>query len=97
MPERVAVVSRDLMDRSRIVAAVEATGGSLVDPAEADLVLADLRLVDPDQVRVWAGTARVVVFGPHVDGEGLAAAAAAGAEAMARSRFFPALGELLGG
>lgn len=96
MPDAIAVVSRDLMDRSRIVAAVEATGGSVAPPGEADLVLADLRCTTPDQVRGWSVSARVVVFGPHVEEAALAAMAGAGAEALPRSRFFRVLPELLG-
>ena len=96
MPEGVAVVSRDLMDRSRIVAAVEATGHPLVQPDEAALVLADLRHATPGAVREWAASARVVVFGPHVEEAALAEMAEAGAEALPRSRFFQRLPELLG-
>ncbi len=93
---RVALVSRDLMDRSRITSAVQASGGTLVAPEEADVVLADLRQVTPDQIRSWASTSRVIAFGPHVDTGALAAAEEAGAEALPRSRFFPRLADLLG-
>jgi hypothetical protein len=96
MPEGIALVCRDLMDRSRIIAAVEATGHSVVPPAEAGLILADLRHATPDDVRAWVSTARVVVFGPHVEEAALAEMASAGAEALPRSRFFQRLPELLG-
>ena len=69
MPEAVAIVSRDLMDRSRIVSAVEATGGAVVEPEGADLVIADLRFATPELVATWSARARVVVFGPHVEEE----------------------------
>lgn len=92
---RVAVVSRDLMDRSKILAVVEASAGEVVPPADADLVLGDVRQVTPEQVSSWVASARVVVFGPHVDTHALAEMRAAGAEALPRSRFFAALPDLL--
>jgi hypothetical protein len=67
-----------------------------VDPSEATLVLADLRQATPEEVRSWSSTARVVVFGPHVQEAALTEMSEAGAEAMSRSRFFHALPGLLG-
>lgn len=92
---RVALVSRDLMDRSRITSAVQAAGGTLVAADEADVVVVDLRQVTPDQIRTWASNARVIAYGPHVDTSALTAAEEAGAEALPRSRFFPRLADLL--
>jgi len=88
----VALVA-DLMDQSRIRAALSDVR-FVRDPAAvagADVVVVDLaRFGDriPD-VRAAAATARIVAFGPHVDDTGLAAAAAAGADAvLPRSQFF---------
>lgn len=87
----VALVT-DLMDQSRIRAAVpEVTFAR--DPAKAAgaaVVVVDLGRFADRVADVRAGTAgRVVAFGSHVDDDALAAARAAGADAvMARSRFF---------
>jgi len=87
----VALVT-DLMDQSRIRAAVPDVT-FVRDPsgvAETDTVVVDLgRFADQvDAVRART-TGRVVAFGSHVDDAALAAARAAGADAvMARSRFF---------
>lgn len=86
----------DLADRSRIAAAApdaEFVGVAALLPrvaAGADVVLVDLSrdgaLDVLDEVVALGG--RVVGYGPHVDAELLAAAVAAGAEAVPRSRFF---------
>ncbi|HEX5097157.1 MAG TPA: DNA-binding response regulator [Acidimicrobiia bacterium] len=87
-----AVVS-DLMDRSRLAAAVPGlrfarTAGECAD---GDVIVVDLtrgtELVAA--LRGAAPGARIVAYGPHVDADGLAAARAAGADtAVPRSRFF---------
>ena len=89
----VVALSVDLMDRSKISAAFpEATlvrsVNKLVDVAKPNtLVLVDLSRLDEVSI---LGTidARIVAFGSHVNEEQLAAAAAAGVEALPRSVFF---------
>ena len=93
----------DLGDRSRIAAAApDATfvgvAALLPRAAEgADVVLVDLSragVLDViDEVVALGG--RVVGYGPHVEGELLAAATAAGIEAVPRSRFFRDVGAMI--
>ncbi len=92
----VAIISNDLMDRSRIDAAVRAAGGRVTDLEIANVVFVDLRAVSPREITAHAEMATVVAYGPHVAVDVLAAAAAAGAIAMPRSKFFAQLPELLG-
>jgi hypothetical protein len=88
----VALVS-DLMDRSRITAALPTT--SFVTAADA-VVGAEIVVIDLGRhaaavaaVRQAAPSALVVAFGSHVDEDQLSAAAAAGADrVLPRSRFF---------
>ena len=87
-----AVVS-DLMDRSRLAAALPDLrfARDAAECADADVVVVDLGrnagLIRA--LRAAAPAARIVAYGPHVDADGLAAAQAAGADtAMPRSRFF---------
>jgi hypothetical protein len=89
---RVVALVADLMDRSRIGAAIP--GVEFVrDPTAcsgAAVVVVDLAR-DPDlgALRAAAPDARILAFGPHVDDDRLAAARAAGAHlVLARSRFF---------
>jgi hypothetical protein len=82
----------DLMDRTRLTAAlpgltfVREPGG-----IEASVVIIDLA-AHADAVpvvRAARPTARIIAFGPHVDGPVLDEARAAGADVvLARSRFF---------
>ncbi len=101
----VAAYTPDLMDRSKISAAVAdcrfvARPEALVGLADTTVVLVDLSKrgvleVLPDLV---AAGARVVGYGSHVDHQLLAAAEAAGVhEVLPRSKFFSRLaaGELL--
>ena len=77
------------MDRSRIGAAIPGVVFGL-EPA-ADVVIVDLArgAQQVADVRSVAPAARVVCYGPHVDGEVAAAARSAGADiVLARSRFF---------
>lgn len=93
---KVVALTPDLGDRSRIAAAApdaEFVGAAalLVRAAVgADVVLVDLTragVLDVlDEVVALGG--RVVGYGPHVDAGLLAAATAAGAEAVPRSRLF---------
>jgi hypothetical protein len=87
-----AVVS-DLMDRSRLSAAVPGLrfARNAGECADADVIVVDVgRNADlVGALRAAAPTARIVAFGSHVDADGLAAARAAGADAaLPRSRFF---------
>jgi hypothetical protein len=90
---RVCALVTDLMDRSKITAAIadvkfvrDANGC-----AEADLVIIDLARFGSDVagVRALVPSARLVCFGPHVDEAGAQAARDAGADVvLPRSRFF---------
>lgn len=90
---RVVALVSDLMDRSRLSAAVP--GIELAsDPAEvtdADVVVVDLTRHAGvlEDVRRRAPSAFLVAYGPHVDDAALTAARAAGANrVLPRSRFF---------
>lgn len=90
---RIVAIAPDMMDRSRISAAV--SGIEFVSAADAcagaDLVLIDLgrRAADVAMVRAVAANARIVAFGPHVDDAGFDAARQDGADVvLPRSRFF---------
>ena len=90
---KIVAIMTDLMDRSRVSAAVpDAT--FTTDPAacaNADVVVIDLarHASAVAAVRVAAPGARIVAFGPHVDDELLARAGRDGADAvLPRSRFF---------
>jgi len=86
---RVCALVSDLMDRSRISAAIPEVGFSLdataqvvvIDIARSAQVVAEIRAEMPG--------VRIVCYGPHVDDESAAAALAAGADVvLPRSRFF---------
>ena len=90
---RVVALSSDLMDRSKITAAypdaviVRSPAKLVQEATSATLVLVDLaRLNDP--AALLAIDAPVVAYGSHIDDAALAAAEAAGAEALPRSVFF---------
>ena len=94
---RVAALSVDLMDRSKL-AAVD--GLKLVRSVDAllatgaELLLVDLKRVDGEQLRqLGEADAQVVGFGSHVDDELLGAATEAGIEASPRSVFFRRLAD----
>jgi hypothetical protein len=82
----------DLMDRSRITAAVPETifARATVEADGADYVIVDLARFADDVPAIRAATRGIVVaFGPHVDDDRLAAAADAGADrVLRRSAFF---------
>lgn len=89
-------ITTDLMDGSKIRSAIEGvrvvrSGADLAD-VHADVVLVDLALPEALEAALVAAT-RVLAYGSHVDDETLAAAEAAGAEAMPRSVFFRRLRE----
>jgi hypothetical protein len=98
----VAALAPDLMDRTRIEAAAAGRVtfvSSLDDLNElrVDIVVADLaRIADPSGLRRVAPTARIIVFGPHVDHDVLQRARDAGIdEVLARSIFFRTVDQLL--
>lgn len=85
----------DLGDRARLslIEGITFVGAAALLPRAAegaDVVVVDLSRAGVLDVlpEVVANAGRVVGYGPHVDGELLAAATAAGAEALPRSRFF---------
>ncbi len=84
----------DLMDRSRLRAALGDTVRFAKAPSEAsdaELVVVDLarHAHAVAAIRRAAPRARIVAFGPHVDDDALRSARTAGADVvMARSRFF---------
>jgi hypothetical protein len=91
---KVVALVPDLMDRSRLSAAVEdvAFAGDPNACAGAEVVVVDLSRFSGDvvaAVRSIAPDARIVAFGPHVDEGLLASARDAGADTvLPRSRFF---------
>ncbi len=90
---RVIAMVSDLMDRSRVSAAVPDVAFT-TDPAactDADVVVIDLARDSASVAAVRAATpsARIVAYGPHVDDELLAGARAEGADVvLPRSQFF---------
>jgi hypothetical protein len=90
---KIVVMTNDLMDRSRISAALDEVEFT-ADPARAegaDVVVVDLarHAAAVVSVRAAAPAARIVAFGPHVDTEGFDRAARDGADVvLPRSRFF---------
>jgi hypothetical protein len=90
---RVAALVDDLLDRSKLAAAVPATTflrePSAVGPV--DVVVVDLATHSGDVValRAHQPEARIVAYGRHTDTDALAAARADGADrVLARSAFF---------
>jgi DNA-binding NarL/FixJ family response regulator len=86
---RVCALVSDLMDRSKISAAIPGVVFSL--DASAEVVIVDLargpQLVA--EIRAETPGIRIVCYGPHVDDDAAAAAQAAGADVvLPRSRFF---------
>jgi hypothetical protein len=90
---KIVAMTTDLMDRSRVSAAVPGVEFT-TDPAactDADVVVIDLaRHADAvAPTRLAAPSARIVAFGPHVDAELLDQAGRDGADVvLPRSRFF---------
>ena len=90
---RVVALVADLMDRSRLSAAIPdvAFASDAAACAGADVVVIDLaRHADAvAAARAAAPGARIVAFGPHVDDDLLTDARTAGADVvLPRSRFF---------
>jgi hypothetical protein len=99
---RVVALVGDLMDRSKIAAAVPETGFATGPEqcAGAETVVVDVK-AHPGAVaaaRRAAPAARIIAYGRHDDPAALAAARADGAdEAMPRSRFFHDPAAAIGG
>jgi len=90
---RVVALVDDLMDRSRLTAAVPGTTFARAAEAcaGADVVVIDLarHAASVADVRVVAPGTRIVAFGAHVDSDLLAQAGADGADVVVpRSAFF---------
>ena len=86
---RVCALVSDLMDRSKISAAIPGVVFSL--DATAEVVIVDISRSAQVVAEIRAETphVRIVCFGPHVDDEAADAARAAGADiVLPRSRFF---------
>jgi DNA-binding NarL/FixJ family response regulator len=86
---RVCALVSDLMDRSRISAAIPDVVFSL--DATAEVVVIDIARSAQvvAEIRAEMPGVRIVCYGPHVDDEAAEAAQAAGADVvMPRSRFF---------
>jgi DNA-binding NarL/FixJ family response regulator len=86
---RVCALVSDLMDRSRISAAIPGVVFSL--DANAEVVVVDIsgsaQLVA--EIRAEMPSVRIVCYGPHVDDDAADAARAAGGDVvLPRSRFF---------
>ena len=104
---RIGVLVPNLFLRVGVDAAVQASGAEVVGlagPAAAAAagcvaVIADLDALGPDPAAaisaLAAAGATVLAFGPHVQGERLATARAAGAVVLPRSVFLHRLPELL--
>jgi hypothetical protein len=92
---RIVALASDLMDRSRITAAIPgaafARDASECTTEAADVVIVDLARFasSVSELRAALPAARIVAFGPHVDEKAAAAAHADGADIVwPRSRFF---------
>ncbi len=85
----VVALTTDLMDRSRLTAAIPGVVFTL--DANADVVIIDLArgVEQVASIRTSHPQARIVCHGPHVDDASLDAARTAGADVvLPRSRFF---------
>jgi hypothetical protein len=92
-PTRVVALVADLMDRSRLAAAVQQVviASEPARAADADVVVVDLARFSGAvaELRRVAPHALLVAYGPHVDEAAADAARAAGADrVLPRSRFF---------
>ena len=88
---RVCALVSDLMDRSRLGAALPDVQFGFDADADADVVIVDLArgVEQVTSVRASHPRARIVCYGPHVDDTSMDAARAAGADVvLPRSRFF---------
>ena len=96
---RAVAYTPDLMDRSKVAAAVPGVRfvnrpGDLSD-GDADLVIVDLDRPGVLEVLGNVRAARLVGFASHVGEATMSAARAAGCDAQPRSRFFRSLADLV--
>jgi len=99
------IVSRNLLDRSRIEESARAGGFAVSDwkasaPLKATVATVDLTHPEAEAaIRGLAGGGvKVIAYGPHVDAAALERARQLGAtEALPRSRFFAGIGDWLAG
>ena len=89
----IVALATDLMDRSRITAAIAgvAFARDVAGCAGADVVIVDLARFASEvgELRHAVPDARIIAFGPHVDEDAAANARAEGADVVwPRSRFF---------
>ena len=90
------VVTDNLLDRTRIEAALGAAGWRTVAEADGAVVIVDLEARGADAVISESAGIRVIAYGPHVDDIAMARARALGADqVLPRSRFFRDIGSLL--
>ena len=90
---KVVALTGDLMDRSKLTAAIEGVtfARDVEECAGAEVVIVDLARHTGviAELRAVAPTARIVGFGPHVQPEAADQARVAGADVvLPRSRFF---------
>jgi hypothetical protein len=90
---RAVALVTDLMDRSRVTAAISDVefARDVVGCAAADVVIVDLARFgrEVSELRRSLPGARIIAFGPHVDEDAATDARAAGADVvLPRSRFF---------
>jgi hypothetical protein len=90
---RIVALSSDLMDRSRMTAAIDGVSfaRNATECADADIVIVDLARFASEvgDLRRALPGARIVAFGPHVDEDAATDARNAGADVVwPRSRFF---------
>jgi len=93
----ISALVTDLMDRSRISAALPDATFTLMP--DADVVIVDLArgVEQVASVRASHPGARIVAYGPHVDDDSMKAARAAGADVVVpRSRFFRDPAQIVG-
>lgn len=90
---RIVALSSDLMDRSRMTAAIDGLSfaRNAVECADADIVIVDLARFSSEvgELRRALPGARIVAYAPHVDENAATDARNAGADVVwPRSRFF---------
>lgn len=93
---RIAVLCPDLLFGSKIEGALRAAGHELAEPGVADLLIADVDVVEPEEAVNAAAGAPTLGFYPHVDVELRRRAEAAGFDKVVpRSRMAREMVELV--
>jgi hypothetical protein len=99
MPERVLVLARDLMFRSKLRAVIAARGAEVAaDESACDRAMVEIDAPDWEaRIRTLAGRGiPVLAFGSHVHADLLRRAREAGAQAVPNSQVERVLGDLIG-